>query len=365
MLAVIIKELKEMFRSGDQLFFVIFFPSLMVFLLGTLLEDLNIADYDIGEIKLGYCSDGGSDTAEQYFKSLEEKGIISLEYFDSTDEAIEEIKAERLTACAESGDSEITLYLGDEGVKNRSLTAMTQGFLYMHQTYTACAANMDNPMRLIKMQPSEQDYTKAKELGIERSMIDYYAIAMTVMIMFMGSLVGGGETFFSEVKNKTMNKLYISPLSRSKIFLAKVIGCLPVAVIEVAVIMIVSTVFFKAHYASNAADNLLLFAMLLSAALAIFSVGIFVGLSLKKISPAALFQLLSWIMLFFSGSFSKEIYIEGFSNYLPPYLIQQAAFELTLFGNRTAAAQVISVSSVILAVFIILGAVKFNRKEAA
>ena len=70
-------------------------------------------------------------------------------------------------------------------------------------------------------------------------------------------------------------------------------------------------------------------------------------------------------MLFFSGSFSKEIYIEGFSNYLPPYLIQQAAFELTLFGNRTAAAQVIAVSSVILAVFTILGAVKFNRKEAA
>lgn len=133
MLAVIIKEIKEMFRSGDQLFFVIFFPSLMVFLLGTLLEDLNIADYNIGEIKLGYCSDGESDTAEQYFKSLEEKGIISLEYFDSTDEAIEEIKAERLTACAESGDSEITLYLGDEGVKNRSLTAMTQGFLYMHR----------------------------------------------------------------------------------------------------------------------------------------------------------------------------------------------------------------------------------------
>ncbi|WP_124098537.1 ABC transporter permease [Ruminococcus sp. Marseille-P6503] len=364
MLAIIKKEVMELFRSVDQLFFVILFPSLMVFLLGTLLEDLDVSDYDIGEIKLGYCSQGQQDAAEQYFQELEAKGVISLEYFDSADEAVEQIKAERLTACAESENGKITLYLGNEGIKNRSLTAMTQGFLYMNQTYTACAANMEDPMRLTAIQPEEQDYTKTGELGIERSMIDYYAVAMTVMIMFMGSLSGGGETFFGEVRNKTINKLYLSPLSRTKIFLAKVIGSLPIVVIEIAVIMIVSTVFFNAHYAADAADNLLLFAMLLSAALALLSVGIFVGLLLKKVSPNGLFQLISWIMLFFSGSFSKEIYIEGFSNYLPPYLLQQAAFELTLFGNKAAALQVIAASAVILTVFVIFGAVKFNRKEA-
>lgn len=363
MLAVIIKEIKEFYRAGSQLFFCIFFPSLMVFLLGNLLDNMDISDYEIGEITLGYYSDDGSDLAEEYFKSLEKQGILTLKYFGSENEARAEINAGKLTACAEVKANNITLLTGNDGIKNRSLTAMTKGFLYMNQTYTACAANIDDPLALTQLQPSEQEYTIPKGLGIERSMIDYYAVAMVVMTIFMCSMIAGGECFVSEFRDNTICRLYISPISRAKLFFAKILGAFPMTIIQISVIMIVSIVFFGAHYADGAVNNLLLFLMLFTASLAALSVGVFAGLFFKKISPGAVFQPLAWIMLFFSGSFSKEIYIEGFSNICPPYIIQQAAFELTLFGNKEAAAKVTAVSAVIFIALMILGALKFSRKE--
>lgn len=363
MLAVIIKEIKGFFRAGSQLFFCIFFPSLMVFLLGNLLENLDISDYEIGKITLGYYSEDGSDLAEEYFKDLEEQDILTLKHFDSMEKAEAEVKAGKLSACAVTKENNIMLLTGDDGIKNRSLEAMTKGFLYMNQTYTACAANTDDPLALTQLQPSDQEYTITKGLGIERSMIDYYAVAMVVMTVFMCSMIAGGECFVSKYRDNTMYRLYISPISRAKLFFAKILGAFPMTIIQIAVIMVVSIVFFGAHYADGTVNNLLLFLMLFTASLAALSVGVFAGLFFKKISPGAVFQPLAWIMLFFSGSFSKEIYIEGFTNICPPYIIQQAAFELTLFGNKEAAVKVTAVSAAIFIALMMLGVLKFSRKE--
>ena len=82
-----------------------------------------------------------------------------------------------------------------------------------------------------------------------------------------------------------------------------------------------------------------------------------------KVPPAAFFQPVSWTLLFFSGTFSKEIYIEGFSDICPPYLIQQAAFDLTLFSRPDGALIVIAVSLVCFVLFSALGIYLFSRKE--
>ena len=50
MLSLIIKQIREYFRSPANVFMGLFFPVLLVFFLGTMLQNLDIADYDIGEI---------------------------------------------------------------------------------------------------------------------------------------------------------------------------------------------------------------------------------------------------------------------------------------------------------------------------
>ena len=69
MLSLIIKQIREYFRSPANVFMGLFFPVLLVFFLGTMLQNLDIADYDIGEIKLQY---NISQTDEQSGKAFAE-----------------------------------------------------------------------------------------------------------------------------------------------------------------------------------------------------------------------------------------------------------------------------------------------------
>ena len=69
MLSLIIKQIREYFRSPANVFMGLLFPVLLVFFLGTMLQNLDIADYDIGEIKLQYSV---TQTDEQSGKAFAE-----------------------------------------------------------------------------------------------------------------------------------------------------------------------------------------------------------------------------------------------------------------------------------------------------
>lgn len=69
MLSLIIKQIREYFRSPANVFMGLLFPVLLVFFLGTMLQNLDIADYDIGEIKLQYSI---TQTDEQSGKAFAE-----------------------------------------------------------------------------------------------------------------------------------------------------------------------------------------------------------------------------------------------------------------------------------------------------
>ncbi len=69
-----------------------------------------------------------------------------------------------------------------------------------------------------------------------------------------------------------------------------------------------------------------------------------------------------WVLMFFSGTFSKEIYIEGITNRSPIWLLQNAAFDLTVFGRGEKCLWALLISGIILAVATLAGALLYNRK---
>ena len=73
---------------------------------------------------------------------------------------------------------------------------------------------------------------------------------------------------------------------------------------------------------------------------------------------------LTWALLFFSGSFSKQVFIEGFSDKLPPYIVQQAVFRLTLYGESDSALAVIAVCLAVTAAVSLIGAAIFRVKKS-
>lgn len=363
MFSMILNEMRSLLRDKVSVFFMLFFPLLMIYMLGTFLQNIDVADYEIGEIQLGCTAESEDIAFETFLSGLESENSVVLTQSSDLDSLLAKADSGELTAAVHLDENgEITLYTGTDSVKNRALRIMLESFLYMNNTYTACVTESGNPAVLMELEASEESFSVAKELGMERTMIDYYAVAMVVMIMFMCSTISGASSFQNEDSNRTAARLVLTGQSRVKIFLGKVIGTLPVIFLQIGVVMAVSVLFFDAHYAANLPDNLLLFAMLFAATLPLTALGMLVGI-VSKVPPAAIFQPLSWTLLFFSGTFSKEIYVEGFSNICPPYLIQQAAFDLTLFSRPDGALIVIAVSLICFVVFSVLGILAFSRKE--
>jgi len=129
------------------------------------------------------------------------------------------------------------------------------------------------------------------------------------------------------------------------------------------VVMLVASLCFGAQYAMSWQDNLLLFLMLFVAGQATTSLAVIVGMFMRRANPSMALMPILWTLLFLSGTFNKDVFIPGFSQYLPPYALQAAAFDLTLFGRHEAALWAIAVSVAVFAVALVIGSVLFNRKQ--
>ena len=194
-------------------------------------------------------------------------------------------------------------------------------------------------------------------------MMDYYAVSMAVMMIFMSHMIMGSTALKDEERIFTLQRLYLSPVGKVKLFFGKLIGTLPPAVIGNAVIMLFSVFVFGAKYCDSFVGNLILFLLLSCCSLASISVGMLIGV-LIKIPAESIVIPLTWALLFFSGSFSKQVFIEGFSDKLPPYIVQQAAFRLTLYSESDSALAVIAVCLAVTAAVSLIGAAIFRVKKS-
>jgi ABC-2 type transport system permease protein len=192
-------------------------------------------------------------------------------------------------------------------------------------------------------------------------MIDYYAVTMPTMIALM-SIIAGLSCFSTERQYKTINRLMIAPVNQVKLFLAKILGTLPQALMQMAIMMIISVLLYKARYSDSLAGNLYLFLMFFLVSFASISVGAAAGIVFKK-NIAPVFLAVVCIMMFFAGTFSNGLYIEGVTDVMPAYLIHEAAFDLTIMGKYGRIHGVNLVCIAIIAVMLIIGAAAFKRKE--
>jgi ABC-2 type transport system permease protein len=201
-----------------------------------------------------------------------------------------------------------------------------------------------------------------KDLGVSRSMMDFYAVTMIVMIAFMGGGIGGAFTMYQARKDGLLRRMVCSPRSRTRLFLEAVVGVIPQNILQALIVMILSTVFLGVHYAKTWQENLLLFAFFIVVGMAVTAVFMLIGLFVR-VNPYMPLMGGLWALLFMSGSFSKDMVIDGVSEYLPPNIIQRAAFDLTLFGRAEQMWTVMAVCGALLAFACALGVVIFRKKE--
>lgn len=238
---------------------------------------------------------------------------------------------------------------------------MLNSFIAVSDTYYKIAST-DPSLLMNTDTDNEKSFVEQDGLGVTRSMMDYYAVSMAVMMIFMSHMIMGSTALKDEERIFTLQRLYLSPVGKVKLFFGKLIGILPSAVIGNAVIMLFSVFVFGAKYCDSFIGNLILFLLFSCCSLAAIAVGMLIGV-LIKIPAESIVIPLTWALLFFSGSFAKQAFIEGFSDKLPPYIVQQAAFRLTLYGESDSALAVIAVCLAVTVAVSLIGAAIFRRKK--
>jgi len=363
MFSIAFKEARSFFRNAPNLFFTIFFPSMCVFFLGTFLESIEVSDKAVGELSIAYYIEQKNSVSaaafEEFIQGLEDKGVVSAEKINF--HKLSDAERQSYSAAVELKDSDIIIYSGSDKIKNRTVKALFDSYHQISSAYLSVA--VVNPAAVAGVQVSDQSFVKQKDLGTNRSMMDYYAVTMAVMIMFMGSCIGGSESYINEQTFCTMDRLDVSPLNKTYLYFGKIIGALPMVILQVGAVMLTSTLFFDAHYCNTIGGNVLLIAMFFCASLAALSFGILFNLFFPMLPSSLVIMPIVWISCFFSGTFAMDIHINGVSEKLPMYVIQKAAFDLTIFSREEKAVHVIAASLIILVVIVLISIVKVNVRK--
>lgn len=365
MIQIMIKEAREFLREKSNLFFFLMFPVVLIFLLGNLLSSMDRAEEAIGEVRIQYLTET-DDIAdimaiEGFIGSIEDDQNIIFEKTGDIKAARELASRDEITAAIvfTGKPLEIQIYEGTNRIKNRTVGAIMNGFAQAGRAVSVISreavGNLAGSMGTIG------EFIRKKDLGIERTMLDYYAVTMMAMVSFM-SIILGSMAFAGENQNRTINRLLIAPMHKMKLFFSKILGLFPQVILQITIIMVISTLVFHAHYAVTFLDNLRLFLMFFAVTLTMISIGAVYGL-LVNINPMAVLMPVIWIMMFLSGTYSKEIYIKGVTEAMPIYQIQEAAFDLAIFGRGQKADTVILVCLLITAIMLSIGAYIFGRKE--
>lgn len=389
MLSIILNEIRSNLRNKTTIFLSFLFPSLCVFFLGTFLEKVETSDAAVGELSIAYCMENASEhhavAFGNFINSLVDKDVLTAEKV--TAEQIREYKfkfpggnlnsskfprenfdsgnfdSEKYSALIELDGSEFTIYYGNDAIKNRTVKAMLEGYNQIYAVYEAAASA--NPSAMSSIEISNERFVSNNSFGKTRTMMDYYAVTMAVVITFFGAVSLGACTYADEYANHTIERLNASLVSPSAVFFGKIIGTLPVVFIQTISVMLSSTLLFGAHYCDTFGGNLLLFVLFICASLSAVSVGVLFNLFFPKVPALTIFMSVLWLAMFLSGTFTPDIYISGLTECMPMYQIQRAAFDLTVFGKNERIVRVVLISLVVFAVALFGGWLKAKMSSAA
>lgn len=360
---IVKKYIISLLRDKGSLFIIAFFPIILVFLLGNLLNNVYTSEEKIETINLHYIINTKDKTALQginiLLSTLEENKSISISKTKDYEKSIDLLSKGKIdTLVIFKEPIEIDINEGSDYTKNQAVQSIFRGFI---RQLASEKVLISNNISYKKLSPSNE-ISVIKKVN-SRNMIDYYAVAMIIMIIFFGSSIGAANNMYESRRNGTLARMMVSSKSRTSIYIQSVIGYIPQSLIQILCIMIPSAVFFDAQYADTIKDNIILFLTFLIPCICICSIFMIVGLLLKR-TPTIIIIPLMWFMLFISGTFSKDIHIKGFSELSPAWQIQKAAFDLIISNNKENCIMIISISLLLLILSIVIGSILINRKEA-
>jgi ABC-2 type transport system permease protein len=333
------------------------------------------ADEPIGEIKIAAYSNTKNSQesigAEAFLSSLDEADAIEIRKYKSYEACQKAVDSgEEDVAIIFTSPLKIDVIEGKDILKNRATLLISEGFSREYSTMLIAMRNSTEVLpetvqsakvAVVTDAAAESEirkYTEIESAGVDRSMLDYYAVAMVIMIAFIGNGISGATDFFNGRRTGVLSRTCATPLRRSEIITGFIGARVLQSALQAVCVMVPAMLFFGVNYADKWQNNILLLAFFILLGGAVSSICACIGI-LIKFDPYMPIMAIMWVMLLLSGAFWTEVNIPHLSEFLLPRIAQQAAFDLTVFGRHgqilicmAACVAVIVIGSVFSSIFL-------------
>jgi ABC-2 type transport system permease protein len=365
-LQVFCKEIKQNLRNIRAMTYMIFFPIILIMVLGTALSGSFDPSTQFKDINIIYTSPGDGSLA-QAFKGFTTKGGemgFTFTEAQSVQEAEDRVKNGNYACFINVGENRVEIYENDKEVFKANLVEGVLGtFIQRYKALSQIA--LVNPVAVGKIinDLSNPDFVKLSTLGELRQpkAMDYYAVTMLTLIILYSSM-SGAYAIKNEKTVKTMNRLLCAPVKKYEVLTGKILGALTITSIQVLVVISISKYLLNTYW-----GNHLGVVSLLLASEVVMAVSLGIGVAFIVRNEGGILNILIPIMAFFGGNYMP---LEGLgktmlfvSNYSPVRWVNKAIFEVIYSNDYSSVTRAILINLCLAAIFVVIASFTF-RKEA-
>ncbi|MGG4106780.1 ABC transporter permease [Paenibacillus lautus] len=367
-LRIALKEMKIV-REPRMLVFMLATPVLLILILGTALSSAFNGSTAIGDIRVLY-HDSGTEPAltEQWQAFTQEAQRSSGMLFEQAKEGMngqQEVRNNRYTGYVEIDGNGIN-YEGNSrnSIENGIVQGMLSAFTDQYRL-SGAAAKIDPEYENKLLVNDGESYVVESSIQGARQpgSLDYFAIAVTTMIILYSALTAGG-LIDSERKRNTVQRLLASPVTKAEIFAGKITGTLVINAVFVIIVVLISKYMFNAYWGEN---PIMVFLVLFTEILFALSLGLGISYVLKGNAAGAVIMVIIQLAAFFGGGYTPVASTTGFmreaATYSPLHWSNEALLQLIYSGNGSAAMQAMMLNVGFSVLLLAVAMISMRRRE--
>ncbi|MDR9852343.1 ABC transporter permease [Paenibacillus sp. VCA1] len=343
-LSIAIKEIKQDFRDRRTILFMLCFPIVLMLILGLALTNAFSSEVSIGDVKVVVKdATGGGPLSEAFAAFTKEVGKmgVTFEPLKPGMDGREEVENNRYADYVELTNQGISMYGSSrDAIESNIVQGMLASFTDKYNA-TATVASIEPAKTEMVLASGGSDYIKESSVDPNRTpgSIDYYALAMTVMVGMWAAMAAGG-LIQGEVSRGTAVRLVIAPIRKSEIFAGKILGGLVSNLLCVIVIIVFSKYVFKAYWGHHMGIVII---VLISEVIMAMSFGLAGSYLLKGAASRGIISLVVQLLSFFGGAYfpigdDSGGGVMGFLVNLSPIRWANHGLTQVIYGNNVSAA---------------------------
>ncbi len=343
-LSIAFKEMKHNFRDGRTLMFMIAFPIVLMLILGLALTNAFSSNVSIGDVRVVVKdSTGGGQLSEAFTAFTKELGKsgMTFEMLKPGMNGREEVENNRYADFVELTNQGISLYGSSrDTVESNIVQGMLASFTDKYNA-AAAVAELEPAKAEMVFAGSGHEYIKEISVNPDRTpgSVDYYALAMTVMVAMWAAMSAGG-LIQREIGQRTAVRLVTAPIRKSEVFTGKIMGGFFINLCCVLVMILFSKYVFKAYWGDHMSIVLL---VLLTEVIMAMSLGLALSYLMKGTASRAFISLIVQLLSFFGGAYfpigdDSGGGIMGFLVHLSPIRWANHGLTEVIYANNVSAA---------------------------